>query len=127
MPGAGDYKGHLLVYYTDPNKKGNITYNNKTGWVDAGDISYINDFISDVNDDITVLENRMDTFSALPDGSLSTAADAELVDIRNGADGVQYNQAGTAVRTQFNNLTDIVEDTKEHLEKIAYGAYITRT
>ena len=127
MPGAGDYKGHLLVYYTDPNKKGNITYDSKTGWVDVGDISYINDFISDVNDDITVLENRMDTFSALPDGSLSTVADAELVDIRNGADGVQYNQAGTAVRTQFNNLTDIVEDTKEHLEKIAYGAYITRT
>ena len=127
MPGSGDYQGHLLVYYTDPNKNGNITYNNKTGWVDVGDITYINDFISDVNNDITVLENRMDTFSRLPDESITTTADAELADIRSGADGVQYNQAGTAVRTQFNNLTDRVEDTKEYLEKIAYGAYVTHT
>ena len=125
MPGTGGYKGHLLVYYTDPNKRGNINYNNKTGWVDVGDLSYLNDFMSDVNDDITTLQNRMDSFTSLEEGS--TTGDAELTDIRNGADGVLYNQAGTAVRTQFNNLSEKVDDTKEYLEEIAYGAYITRT
>lgn len=52
----------------------------------------------------TVLENRMDTFASLPDGS--TAGNAELLDIRNGADGVTYPTAGDAVRGQYNALAD---------------------
>ena len=125
MPGTGNYKGHLLVYYTDPNKKGIITYNDKTGWVDVGDISYINDFVSDISNDITVLENRMDSFTALEEGS--TTGDAELKDIRNGADGIVYSQAGTAVRTQFDNLAEKIENIEQYLKEIAYGAYVKRT
>lgn len=52
----------------------------------------------------TVLENRMDTFASLPDGS--TAGNAELLDIRNGANGVAYPTAGDAVRGQYNALAD---------------------
>lgn len=51
---------------------------------------------------INVLTARMDEFTSLDDGS--TSGDAELQDIRVGANGVTYDSAGTSVRTQIDIL-----------------------
>lgn len=66
--------------------------------------------LSEQDESISVLVSRMDTFASLPPGS--TSGNAELLDIRVGADGVTYDSAGNAVRTQFKNVTDDVANVE---------------
>lgn len=70
-------------------------------------IDNVNNDINTTNRQISVLESRMDAFNTLPPGS--TTGNAELVDIRVGADGNTYSTAGTAVREQVDSL---MEDIK---------------
>lgn len=66
-----------------------------------------------------VLSARMDEFSRLPDGSLSTAADAELVDIRVMIDGQTAATAGDAVRDQAQNLSDGINNVADKFANVA--------
>lgn len=66
-----------------------------------------NSAISTLQTDQAVLEARMDEFASLPDGS--TAGDAELLDIRVGADATTYASAGDAVRGQVTDLKSQID------------------
>lgn len=56
------------------------------------------------NDELKQIDARIDTFTKLAEGS--TTADAELADIRVGANGVTYDTAGNAVRGQYRQLSE---------------------
>lgn len=68
----------------------------------------------------TTLSNRMDTFTSLSAGS--TTGDAELQDIRVGANGVTYNNAGDAVRGQYSQLKGDLDNIETNIINVlGYG------
>lgn len=70
-------------------------------------INTLSSRMSTAETDISVLDERVDNIIALPDGS--TTADAELTDIRTGANGKLYPSAGDAVRGQVSNLQTSID------------------
>ena len=62
------------------------------------------------------LSARMDTFTALEDGS--TTGDAELADIRVGYDGTTYSTAGDAVRGQVSQLSEEIGNVENDIYDI---------
>lgn len=84
------------------------------------DAGYIN--AATMQNEMAVLSARMDTFASLPNGS--TTGDAELADIRVGADGVKHDSAGNAVRTQFAGVTGEIRghyaDTPNRINRFTF-------
>lgn len=74
--------------------------------------------IAEMTKDLGAQKARMDTFTALGEGS--TSGDAELVDIRIGPDGTVYPNAGSAVRGLVSDISGyFVEDADE--EPVSIG------
>lgn len=64
--------------------------------------------MSAIETEQSVQSARMDTFTSLPEGS--TSGNAELADIRVGANGTTYDTAGNAVRGQIGELKSDLSD-----------------
>lgn len=77
--------------------------------------------INEVDSNGKQLKQRVDNILNLPDGS--TTADAELVDIRVGANGVTYSSVGEAVREQFKGNDKKINSLKEDLSNIIQDQY----
>lgn len=73
----------------------------------------------------TTLSNRMDTFTSLPEGS--TTGDAELKDIRVGANGITYNNAGDAVRGQYSQLNEDLDNLADEYIKKSINIFNTKS
>ena len=121
-------KGDIYYILIKLNEKGddmtyNVTLKDKEGTplapaTTAEQVAYDNTMnvkqaidsrISD--EEYEVLNQRMNNFASLPDGS--TAGDAELQDIRVGYDGTTYESAGEAVRGQVSGLKSALNDLSE--------------
>jgi lysophospholipase L1-like esterase len=96
LAGASKYTDRvILIPVVERNKPNNYAT------VNMADVTETQSFFDDVVDRIELLETRMNTFSALPEGT--TTSDAEIIDARIGADGKTYSNLGEAIRTQVNN------------------------
>lgn len=78
-------------------------------------------FSAQWNEALSVERARIDNFVSLPEGV--TTGDAELIDVRVGADGRTYDSAGTAVREQFTRKANLFDfNQMANLLGVEYGS-----
>ena len=96
--------------------------------------------VNEINENVKLLQERMNTFTQLPAGS-SGATDAEVNDARIGYNGTVYSNLGEAIRTQIlntlkstalninaNNVETICNNNLNNLQNnLIYGCGIVDT
>ena len=78
--------------------------------------------MSAIETEQSVQSARMDTFTSLPEGS--TSGNAELADIRVGADGTTYDTAGNAVRGHISELKSDLDERTKLLSSVLFNPKI---
>lgn len=111
----GGNVGEVLDIYDETalhsvNIANNLTTTTAGKVLDATQGKALKDQADATSSSLSVLTSRVDNIATLPSGS--TSGDAELIDIRTGADGTIYTSAGNAVREQ-------VSDLKSHLVEVS--------
>ena len=91
-----------------------------SGNIEVSDTSLANR-VTTLETEQTALDARMDTFTSLTAGS--TTGDAELTDIRVGANGKTYSSAGSAVRGQVSELELKLSAVANDYVPLESGAY----
>ena len=85
----------------------------------------LNDYEADLkraNEDIGVERERINNLARAEESGMSTDAERELLDIRVGANGKPYTNAGDAVRSQFEQLSSeigCISDKQEEYLKLS--------
>lgn len=62
--------------------------------------------LTETTEKISILNAKVTNLSTIPEGS--TTGDAELIDIRLGANGNKYASAGESIRNQFKDIVEVV-------------------
>lgn len=91
----------------------NTAFEETKGFV-AGKTDYADAELAKVRAELSIVGKRIDNLATLEEGS--TTGDAELADIRVGADGVTYGSAGDAVRTGVGLGSGAQKETNERGE-----------
>ena len=78
--------------------------------------SLVGEKSSELSQEIDVERKRINNFTKLGEGS--TTGDAELADMRVGADGKEYDTAGEAVRGQVGELNQTIDNQDKIIKKL---------
>ena len=92
-----------------------IEKNGEGGHINLSEMPVSTPVNEKIASEVSKLDSRINLIASLPQGS--TSGDAELIGIREGADGNIYANAGTAVRTQFANEKTAREEADNQLKQ----------
>lgn len=114
-------EGEMVVVYIDDNMRIKIGDGvNKYAALPFVIADETFDAIANISNDVSAIAARMNTITALPNGS--TSGDAELADVRVALDGTVYSSAGAAVRGEIAKVKENTGTVEEFAAFISGGA-----